>query len=123
VSQQRFRYRHLIRGKLIEPIPDTSGTFPSSERDDREADVYELGGTQEGAGTIEEIAALVREGRLAPRDLVDLGHGWQSLQDCDELEEACAPALRREKLVLMAKFAGATLLAILIALARMRYLR
>jgi hypothetical protein len=96
------RYRHLIRGKVIEPVPkhDGDGNHVPSR------DVRELAGVEDGTGTLDEIADWLRSGRLSPHDLVDVGNGWISIEDCDSFAEVCAPILRREKLVRSSKLAA-----------------
>jgi hypothetical protein len=86
-----LRYRHLVRGGIIAPRATRNGSAAW--------DVHELAGVEDGAGTEAEIIELIRTRRLSPHDLVDLGGGWRSIEDCDPFASVCTPVLRREGLV------------------------
>jgi hypothetical protein len=43
---------------------------------------------QEGEGTLEDVATLLRDKTLSLDDLVDVGTGWVTLRDCAALTDA-----------------------------------
>lgn len=44
--------------------------------------------TQEGSGSLQTVQQLVRSGTLKPTDLVDLGKGWSTVEECPALLDA-----------------------------------
>jgi hypothetical protein len=52
----------------------------------------------EGTASLKQLRTLIEGGDLKLRDLVDAGHGWETLEECLLLEEFIAPYRRRAAL-------------------------
>lgn len=51
----------------------------------------------DGEADLEEVKRMLLEGRLSTTDLVDLGEGWQAVDECYPLEEEAFIAAQRER--------------------------
>jgi hypothetical protein len=66
---------------------------------DRASEVVPLLELGEGLATLEELQRRVRVGELVPEDLVDMGQGWQSIEDVVPFDDACDAYRRRGRVV------------------------
>jgi hypothetical protein len=73
---------------------------------------------KEGAAPLETVRQMVLAGDLKLRDLVDVGAGWETVEDCLLLDEACEPhRLRAHQMSLLAPVAiGVLVLGVLVFL-------
>jgi hypothetical protein len=115
----QLRYRHLVT-RPVDPY-ETSGRSlrlyafgwyrPAPPPWRRELDHVE-----EGVGSVAQIVALLQARRLFLGDLVDVGRGWESVDQCDELRDACARLRLRELLTKVGKATTLGLLFLALAL-------
>ena len=73
---------------------------------------------REGSGSVEQVRVLLQCGELQLTDLVDVGEGWQTFDDCllfdAESESLRRRASLRRRMLLLALLAGGSLLAALL---------
>jgi hypothetical protein len=50
---------------------------------------------RDGSGTVEQVRILLRSGDLQLTDLVDVGDGWETIEDCVLFESEREQLLRR----------------------------
>lgn len=53
----------------------------------------------EGTATLKQLRVLLEEGDLKLSDLVDVGNGWEPLEECVQLDELTAPYRRKAALM------------------------
>ena len=51
----------------------------------------------DGEAELEEVKRMLLEGRMSSTDLVDIGQGWQTVDECYPLEEEAFVAAKRER--------------------------
>jgi hypothetical protein len=99
----RVRYRKLGH-KEVSPFAmlDGSERIIAGDSGGRRAvaaaeAVVELDVKEEAFATLDQVQAMVARGELVPEDLVDLGDGWQSIDDCVPFDDVCEPYRVRRK--------------------------
>jgi len=86
----RVRFRRLkhhrpsVRDVIASVVPVNERGHLSVDAS-RAAAVVEPEVLEEGTATVEEVRAMARRGALAADDLVDLGRGWESVDQAPEL--------------------------------------
>jgi hypothetical protein len=65
--------------------------------DETPGDAPRLVSAQEGSGTVEQVRVLLSSGDLRLTDLVDVGDGWQSFDDCLLFDAERERLLRRAR--------------------------
>jgi hypothetical protein len=104
-SPSRVRYRKLGHQEAS-PLAalDGSTRIIAGDSGGRQAvaaaeAIVDLDVKGEGFAALEQVEAMVAQGKLVPEDLVDLGDGWQSIDDCVPFDEVCEPyRVRRKRL-------------------------
>ncbi|MGC4119963.1 MAG: hypothetical protein QM765_36370 [Myxococcales bacterium] len=71
----------------------------------------------DGEGEVEEVSAMIADGRMAPHDLVDWGEGWRDAREFPPLADVCAEIDRKERRAQWAETGRQVLVSVLIALA------
>jgi hypothetical protein len=71
---------------------------------------------------MDDVRKLVLDGWLRETDLVDLGQGWQTVGECQELSEECEAAAAGARRTRRATTAALVLLVVLAALVAYLYL-
>jgi hypothetical protein len=80
------------------------------KRTERESVPQAISAT-EGTATLAQLRVLIEGGDLKLRDLVNVGNGWEPLEDCLQLDELTAPFRRRAaRLKLLMWWGGAALI-------------
>ncbi len=87
----RVKWRHLVSRVDLDAVPrkDVDGTVLDPPRKVKSFD---------GLDELERVEAMVRSGKLEPSDLVDVGRGWESVEDCLELADALAAVPRSQRI-------------------------
>jgi hypothetical protein len=69
--------------------------LPITDSDTVRADTPLAVQAKEGAASLEDVRKRVLSGELKQRDLVDVGAGWEVVEECLLLDEACKPHRRK----------------------------
>jgi hypothetical protein len=105
---KRGALRMQVRFRILKGHFDAELSRVSAQAD-AERDRFLLGGGEgeaapqaisavEGTASLKQLRTLIEGGDLKLRDLVNVGHGWETLEECLLLEEFIAPYRRRAAL-------------------------
>lgn len=100
-SVRRARYGHGLVGSVMNEATARAEAPVTVDSTDAEAD-------------LEQVVEAVRRGALEPKDLVDVGEGWQSIEDCPLFFDVCerTGAYRSSKILYALGILLATFIAI-----------